>query len=257
MKSRILSFVLGGVLCASQLPAQSSFSLVPLAPVVGVDLVSTYLFRGVDVTEGPAVQPFASLGLGNSGLSIGVWSSFAIADRGETVALGAPKGSLDEVDITAAFNRTFGPAAVGVGYIAYLFPAESQDYKTQEVFGTLGLPGLPLAPTVSVFYDFDGGADREADDIDSIEGVYALFGIGQRFGIGLPLDVGANVSWTEQEALRGDVGFNDLNVWAGVPIPFQGLTVTPTVGFTHLLNGALIDDEGESTLWAKIQLRLP
>jgi hypothetical protein len=253
MKSRIGSFVLGGMLVATQLPAQVSFA--PLAPVIGVDPVSTYLFRGQDVTEAAAIQPFASVSFGNSGLSLGVWSSFAVADRDHVVALAVPRGSLDEVDVTAAFNRAFGPAAFGVGYIAYLFPAESQDYKTQEVFGTLGIPGVPLAPTVSVFYDFDGGELADAPDL--IEGVYASFGIGQRFPIGLPLDVGANLGWTNQEAIRADPAINDFNLWAGVPIPFQGLTVTPTVGFTHLFNDAAIAPDGEGTVWAKIQLRLP
>ena len=254
IKSRIFGLVLGGVLAASQLAAQNPVSLFPVAPVVGVDGVTTYLFRGVDVTESFAVQPWATLGLGNTGLSGSVWSSFAVADRDALVALGQ-RGSLDEVDLTAAYNRTSGPVAFGLGYIAYIFPASSLDYVTQEVFGTLGLAGVPLAPTVSVYYDFDGGPG--SDDLDTIEGVYASFGVSNRFPIGLPLDVGANVGWTEQDALRSDVGFNDLNVWAGVPIPFQGVTVTPTVGFTHMLNGAAIDDGGESTLWAKFQLRLP
>ena len=252
MKSRILSFVLGGTLVATQLPAQTSF--LPLAPVIGVDPVSTYLFRGQDVTEAAALQPFASIGFGNTGLSLGVWSSFAVADRDVAVPLGV-RGSLDEVDLTASLSRAVGPASFGLGYIAYIFPASSLDFTTQEVFASLGVPGIPLAPTVSVFYDFDGGEAADAPDL--IEGVYASFGLGQRFPIGLPLDVGANVGWTNQEAIRTDVGFNDLNVWAGVPIPFQGLTVTPTVGFTHLLNGAVIAEDGESTVWAKIQLRLP
>ena len=254
---RTLSFVFGGLLCASQLAAQSSFSLLPVAPTVGADAVSTYLFRGVDVTEAPAIQPFATLGFGNSGLTASIWSSFALADRDEVVPLGFARGSLDEVDLTAAYSRAAGPVSFGAGYIAYIFPAGSLDYVTQEVYGTLGAAGIPLAPTLSVYYDFDDGVDAEDGNLDTIEGVYAQLGVSQRFPIGLPLDVGANVSWTEQEALRAESGFNDFNVWAGVPIPFQGITIVPTVGFTQLLEGALIDDEGESTLWAKIQLRLP
>ena len=254
MKTRIFSFVLGGMLAATQLPAQTS--LLPLAPVIGVDPVSTYLFRGVDVTEAAAIQPWATLGLGNTGLSASVWSSFAVADRDAAVALGQ-RGSLDEVDLTAAFSRTAGPVAFGLGYIAYIFPASSLDYVTQEVYGTLGLAGLPVTPSLSVYYDFDDGPDAESGNLDTIEGTYASLGLARSFPIGLSLDVGANLGWTDQAALREESGFNDFNVWAGVPIPFQGLTVTPTIGFTQLLEGAFIDDDGESTVWAKIQLRLP
>ena len=101
------------------------------------------------------------------------------------------------------------------------------------------------------------GPDAANGNLDTIEGTYASFGLARSFPIGLSLDVGANAGWTNQAALREESGFNDINVWAGVPIPFQGLTVTPTVGFTQLLEGAFIDEDGESTVWAKIQLRLP
>jgi uncharacterized protein (TIGR02001 family) len=251
MKVTILALALGGMLGATQAAAQSPVSLFPIAPVVGVDLASTYLFRGVDVTDAPALQPWATVGLGNTGLSAGVWSSFAVADRDEV-------GALDEVDLTAAYNRTAGPVAFGLGYIAYIYPSSTLDYTTQEVFGTLGLAGLPLTPALSVFWDFDGGDD--ADDNDVVEGVYASLGVTRSFPIGLPLDLGANIGWTDQDALRSDPGFNDVNVFAGIPIPFQRLTVTPTVGFTHLFEESAYDFDGESsksTLWAKIQLRLP
>jgi hypothetical protein len=260
MKVKLAVLALGGLLGASQSSAQ--VSLFPLAPVVGVDLASTYVFRGIDVTDAPALQPWATLGLGNTGLSASVWSSFAVTGRDEAVpyASSITRGGVDEVDLTAAYSRTSGPVSFGLGYIAYLFPASQLDYMTQEVYGTLGLAGLPVTPALSVYWDFDGGPDGDADDPDTIEGVYASLGLTRSFAIGLPLDVGANIAWTDQEALRAESGLNDVNVFAGIPIPFQGLTVTPSVGFTHLFEDSAYSFDGESSndiFWAKIQLRLP
>lgn len=249
MKRLIVGLIAGGVAVAGASPLSAQFNL-------GADLVSSYVFRGYDVTDGPAIQPWGSVTLGATGLTATVWSSFAITGRDERQGLGGiiTRGGADEVDLTVAYSRSAGPINFGLGYIAYLFPASELDYTTQEVFGTLGLAEVPLTPTVSLFYDFDGGDD--ADDPDTIEGVYLNAGLAHSLAIGLPLNLGANVGFTNQGALRGDptghegLEAHDFNLSAGVPIPFGPVTITPALRFTQMFGNDLIEDD--NVFWASI-----
>ncbi len=239
------------------LPAQERAPVtpLPLGATVAADVVSSYVFRGVDVTDAPAVQPWATLSLGNTGLSVTAWASFAATGRDETVPYSTTltRGGTDEVDLSAAFSRAVGPVAAGAGYIVYIYPAEQQDYVTQEVYGSLGLASVPFAPTLSVFYDFDGGG---AGDVDTIEGLYASLGAARSIPLGTPLDLGASIGYTDQEALRADAGFNDVNVSAGIAIPFRGLTITPSLAYTHLFDGSAYAPDGDDTVWGKLQFKL-
>ena len=253
MKSKLFVLALGTSMMFGSSPSAAQ---AILDPTIGVDLVSSYIFRGVDVTHAPAVQPFATIALGSSGFSVSGWGSFAGADRGENLpySTSVARGGADEIDLTAAFSRAVGPASLGVGYIAYIYPSSQQDYITQEFYGSLGL-AAPFAPTLTVNYDFDG-----TDSVDLIEGLYASLGAARSIPVGLPLDLGASIGWTDQTALRAESGFNDFNIAAGVPIPFGGLVVTPTLGYTHLFEGSAYVLGGKSsddTVWAKIQVKLP
>jgi hypothetical protein len=252
MKSKIFALLLGTTVVA----ASAATAQVTLDPTVAVDVVSSYMLRGIDVTHAPAIQPWATVALGSTGLSATAWGSFAVSDRSELLPYSSSiaAGGADEIDLIGAYSRSAGPLALGAGYIAYLYPASQQDYMTQEVYGSVGL-AIPFSPSLTVYYDFDG-----TDEVDVIEGVYATLGATRSIPVGLPIDLGASIGWTDQEALRGESGLNDLNIGAGIPIPFGGLVVTPTLGYTHLFNGSAYVVSGESsdnTFWAKIQLKLP
>ena len=261
MKSRMfVAGALGVLLAAGASPAtaqeSSSFSLFPLDLTLAVDPVSTYVFRGIDVTDAPALQPWATVALGNSGLSLTAWSSFAAMDRGDRVPYSSTitRGGVDEVDLVAAYSRAAGPVSFGAGYIAYIFPADQLDYVTQEVYGSLGLSSVPFAPTVTLYYDFDDGVD--SGNVDTIEGLYATIGGLKSIPVGMPLDIGLSAGYTDQKALRAEPGFNDLNVSAGIPIPFQGATVTPTIGYTRLLENSAYAPGGDDIVWAKFSIKI-
>ena len=240
MKRPMMGLLVGGMVVAAASPAAAQFT-------AGADLVSTYVFRGYDVTDGVAIQPWGSVALGATGLSATVWSSFAVQGREEMRGLGGgiTRGGADEVDLTLAYNRSAGPLSFGLGYIAYFFPASELDYTTQEVFGTVGLAGLPLTPAVSLFYDFDG-QDPDDDDADEIEGLYLNAGVTHSLPVGLPLNLGANIGFSNQEALRLTDSFepNDINLSVGTPIPFGPVTFTPTVRYTWLLGGDEVESDG-------------
>ncbi len=46
---------------------------------VGVDLVSSYVFRGVDFGDSPAIQPSVTYTCPNSGIIVGAWGSYAVS----------------------------------------------------------------------------------------------------------------------------------------------------------------------------------
>ena len=58
-------------------------ALLPGAVAPQVDLVSRYVWRGFDLLPDnhPAIQPSLTIDLGESGFSLNVWSSFALAQR--------------------------------------------------------------------------------------------------------------------------------------------------------------------------------
>lgn len=235
--------------------AQDGALVLPIRVTAAADPVSTYVFRGVDVTHAPAVQPWATVSLGSTGVSLTAWASFAVTDRDRVVPYSTTltRGGTDEVDLTASFSRTVGPVAVGAGYIAYIYPSDEQAYTTQEVYGTLGLATVPLTPTLNVFYDFDGG---DAGNVDAIEGLYTSLSVARSIPLGVPLDWGASIGYTNQEALRADPGLNDANVSLGMAIPVGRFVITPAIVYTHLFDGAVVAEEGDDTVWAKLQLKL-
>lgn len=224
----------------------------PLGFSVGVDAVSTYAFRGVDVTDGVALQPWAAVAVGGTGLSVGAWGSWAL-DRDAPLPYSPTltRGDADEIDLTVSFSRPTGPVSVSAGYIAYVYPG--LDYTTQEVYAGVGLPAVPL--TLTAFYDFDG-TDDPARNPDTVEGAYVALSARQRIDVGTLLDAAASVGWTNQNALRVDPGMNDAAASLAAPIAVGPVTVTPAVGWSHLFDGSSYAAGVDDTWWVKLQVKL-
>ncbi len=81
---------------------ESPFSL-------GADMVSRYIFRGLDFGSSPAIQP--SLEYSKSNFTIGMWGSYSL--------LATPPGI--EVDLYANYEFDFG---LSLGVTDYYFPGE-------------------------------------------------------------------------------------------------------------------------------------
>lgn len=249
-------------LAATALPAvlaaqegEAPASPRPLGLTVAVDAVSTYAFRGVDVTGVPAVQPWATLSLGSTGLSLTAWGSWAVRDRVARLPYSTvlTRGDADEADLTAAFSRAVGPAALSAGYVAYLYP--QQGYTTQEVYAGIGLPTAPLAPALAISYDFDG-TDGPDGGLDAVKGAYVSLSASQRLPVRVPLDATAALGWTNQAALRSGAGVNDAALSLGAALALGPVTVTPAAGYAHLFRGSAYYDGGaRHTFWVKVQVK--
>ena len=91
---------------------------------VGVDLVSSYLWRGTKFGTGPAIQPYLSFAVG--GLEIGGWGSYSFGNS-----------SFAEADIYLSYGFDFG---LSIGITDYYFPGVGSDYfDFSDSTGTHGL----------------------------------------------------------------------------------------------------------------------
>jgi len=91
----------------NDIKAQDSTETSPF--LYGADIVSRYIFRGLDYGDSPAIQPAFSFT--KKGFTIGAWGSYAF--------IATPTGI--EADIYASYAFDFG---LSVGVTDYYFPGE-------------------------------------------------------------------------------------------------------------------------------------
>jgi len=79
---------------------------------IGADIVSRYVWRGLDFGESMSVQPGLTIGLGR--LEVGAWGSYSISASG---------AGANENDLWASFTHEFASgASVSLGVTDYYFP---------------------------------------------------------------------------------------------------------------------------------------
>ena len=102
------------ILSPMQINAQDEDKSSPFS--LGGDLVSSYIWRGSKFGNGPAIQPYLELALGN--FSIGGWGSYCFTSN-----------EAAEADLYLSYGFDFG---LSVGLTDYYFPGtEYFDYSTE------------------------------------------------------------------------------------------------------------------------------
>lgn len=119
---------------------------------VGVDFASRYVWRGLEFSDSPAVQPYVELTSGN--FTLGAWASYETG--GQVVG--------QELDLYASY--AFG--TVSVGFIYYAFPVDGASdgyFKMQNHVGeaTLSFDGVEKFPLTVLL-----GVNVYNDDSNSI-----------------------------------------------------------------------------------------
>jgi len=98
------------ILLSTNSSAQSSFSLS-----AGGDLVSRYIWRGLEINSAPNLQPAVEGSIG--GLAVGFWGSYAFSERTST----------DELDFYAGYTfSTQSAGDFGLLFTDYYFPTGSR-----------------------------------------------------------------------------------------------------------------------------------
>ena len=102
------------ILSPMQINAQDEDKSSPFS--LGGDLVSSYIWRGSKFGNGPAIQPYLELALGN--FSIGGWGSYCFTSN-----------EAAEADLYLSYGFDFG---LSIGLTDYYFPGtEYFDYSTE------------------------------------------------------------------------------------------------------------------------------
>ena len=235
----VKAWLLAGTVCLGLGNARAE-DATPVAAALDVPVLSAYVWRGQVLNDDAVIQP--GLTVSKNGFALNAWSSYNAAGSYS----GDNEKKFSEVDLTGSYTHSLGPASVGVGLIQYLFPnqtlsTESGDVaypETSEAFATIGLPDIPLAPTLSVY-----------SDLDAIEGFYAVLGVGHSFTLceKASLVASASIGAGDKDYNTGYFGedksaLNDMNVGLAIPIAvLENLTVKPAVSYTYLPDSKIAD----------------
>ncbi|MEI6652120.1 MAG: hypothetical protein WCL42_06015 [Chlorobiaceae bacterium] len=79
---------------------------------VGADVVSSYVWRGGDLGDSPAIQPALSYTFAGSGVVVGVWGSYALSDTIKSATSPHDKYRYQEVDLYATIP--VGPFSLSI-----------------------------------------------------------------------------------------------------------------------------------------------
>lgn len=136
---------------------------------IGADIVSRYVWRGLDFGESMSVQPALTAGIG--GLEVGAWGSYSI---------GRPGAEFNENDLWASFTHELpSGASVSVGVTDYYFPAPGGkgftdgEAHTQEFSATVSGPeSFPVTLYAGILTDEDTSLYVEASiPLGTVDGV--------------------------------------------------------------------------------------
>jgi uncharacterized protein Gcw-chp len=218
---------------------------------VDLDLFSSYVWRGISLTNKPVAQPalYVSFPAGNAEVSVGGWASIDLGkydDLADDISeSGGSSGfNFAEFDPYGEISFPVGKATLTGGVTAYIYPNDenapndffllTSDANTVAIYGKVGLDA-PLSPELSVYYD-----------VDKIKGAYIEGALSHSLPLSekASLDLGALAGLSagqgvsddpEESANFVDDGFTHLDLSAGIPFTAGAFSLTPVL---HLqING--------------------
>jgi uncharacterized protein (TIGR02001 family) len=130
--------------------AADTVKAAPVMPawdlLFGVTATSDYVTRGLDLSSGAAIQPWAELDVGP--VYFGYWGSNI------DPAVGSGGTASWENDLSIGIRGSQGPFGWDVGYVRYVYSPSTADFG--EVYGKATInPVTPLTLGASVFYSPD------------------------------------------------------------------------------------------------------
>ncbi len=154
-----------------------------------VGVLSKYVWRGYELSDDSIViQPSATVGY--RGFSFNLWGNLDTDVDGTL----DDDSEFNEIDMTLSYDRSFGPVALGVGYIYYGLDGLDD---AEEIYLSVGLDVL-LSPTLTVY--------REIADL---QGWYFSFGVSHSFS--LPKDITLDLAGSVGYYCSEDDGFVELD----------------------------------------------
>jgi uncharacterized protein Gcw-chp len=207
---------------------------------VGADLglFSSYVWRGVSLTNKPVAQPdiYVTFPAGNASVTLGGWANIDLGKYDDPNNDISQSGGLSafnfaEFDPWAEISFTVGKATLTGGATAYIYPNDAgltSDFNTVEIYGKAAFD-TPLSPKVSAYYD-----------VDKVKGLYVEGGISHSLAASekVSIDLGALAGFNAGQGISSDPdqtanffddGFTHLDLSAGVPLTAGVLSITPVL----------------------------
>ncbi|MGZ8397717.1 MAG: TorF family putative porin [Gemmatimonadales bacterium] len=246
------AFVLIGALAgAAPGHAQATFG-------VDLDVFSSYVWRGLSLTNKPVAQPavWVSFPAGSASITAGGWASIDLGkyDNGSDISEsgGTSAFNFAEFDPYAEVSFAVGKATLTGGATAYIYPNDAgltSDANTVEIYGKVGLDA-PLAPELSIYYD-----------VDKIKGAYIEAGVSHSLAASekVSIDLGAAAGFSAGQGIPDDPlsdesfnfaddGLTHIDLSAGVPFTAGVFSITPVLHFVINVDDATkitkFDDAG-------------
>ena len=108
---------------------------------VGVDVVSRYIWRGIDAADAPSMQP--SMTLSVRGLSVGAWGSYSLSNN-------LTQG--DEIDLWLGYTHELSEGgSLGVLFTDYYFPNAGGGLSNYRNYDTPDGPGAHVLEVGAIF----------------------------------------------------------------------------------------------------------
>ena len=218
--------------------ALASLLLAPNAGAqvsVGADILSRYIWRGVDYGNSPSFQPSLALTLGN--FKLGTWGAYSFAGSGTPFA---------EHDIWASFDIPTSAGTFSALYTDYYYPSAGLKYFNFEGEGTgahtlevgIGYAGPETVPlTVKAYFNVHNDPDKSA--YFELGYPVALQSVRLNFFVGA--SAGKSVWYGTEQAAVINVGFTaskSITVTESFSLPvFASFIVNPDLEQSYLAVG--------------------
>jgi hypothetical protein len=167
---------------------------------VGADIVSSYVWRGLDCGDGAAVQPYVEFSSG--GFALGAWGSYAIGSDGDP-----------EADLYAGYGFENG---LYIGVTDYFFPSDDVEYLDTDDHtfeANLGYEVGAVSLSANMYFDSNSNDDM-------------YFEVGYDFGLASLFIGGGDESYTED----GDFAICNLGISADKEIEITDTFTLPMFG---------------------------
>jgi uncharacterized protein Gcw-chp len=212
-----------------------------------VGLFSSYVWRGLSLTNKPVMQPavWASIPAGSASITLGLWSTIDLGkydDLSDDISEsgGSSSFNLAEYDPYAEVSFSAGKVTLTGGGTAYIYPNDpgpnggfTKDLNTVEIYGKAALDAT-LSPFVNIYYD-----------VDKVNGAYIEGGVSHSFPASekVSIDLGATAGFSAGQGSDPDAlglpqaeffnfqddGFTHLDLSAGVPFSAGAFSISPVI----------------------------
>jgi hypothetical protein len=238
-----------------------------------LDLFSSYVWRGVTLTNKPVAQPdlWVSFPAGSASITVGGWSNIDLgqyddADDDISESGGLSAFNLAEFNPYAEVGFTTGKTSIAGGIVGYIYPNDLDDApnggldsetNTWELYTTVGFD-VPLAPEFSLYYD-----------IDKVSGAYFEGGVSHSLPLGeshsldlgglLGVSLGQGFSEDDESFNFDDDGVTHADFSAGVPLTAGAFSITPVLHFQVSVDDATkfhspTSDGSDVKLWGGVSI---